>query len=477
MRAAEQIVNILGGRSILPPAVFIPAGLGFDAASFPITPTINDPGGMALATGDAGITPQAMFDLFSTARSAPDITYFVGPAGTGSDSNNGTSAGTPFATIGKAITAANAGSFKALVKIANGGATDFFRALGPAGAIPANDIAFTATGGRITTGTFDNFGTFTLDATLTNCYSLALTSIDRVCNRLVQSAFKTYGVFTNTDHTKTVDATTLNATTPTTADLWATDATKIYIRRVDGAVPTPTNTRIYRGSVSLFKFTTAVNVYMENIDAEGGDTVGTFNYLLAAQSALKRVFVANNCSAKYAGGVINTSAKGFGIDGMHGLAYLYGCEASANATDGINFHDNVASGLQWLTVNCSGTDNGRGTSQSNNGHTGHETATGIDLAGYYPNNRGGSVRHIIATKSLFAGTYSTDLGDVTMGGTVPPTAFQVDNASTMWVDRTKAPMPGGQNAYMSTTGAIMHRRNAKSGPGSITGGAGTIDNY
>lgn len=223
---------------------------------------------------------------------------------------------------------------------------------------------------------------------------------------------------TNKDFAKLADAATLNSTTPTTADLWATDASKIYIRRVDGAVPTPTNTRLYRSGVALFAFSTAVNVYVEGIDGEGGNSAATFDYRLTAASALKRVFVAKNCSAKYAGGVVNTASRGFGIESLKGLAYLYGCEGSACATDGINFHDAQANGLQALTVNCSGTDNGRGFSTSNNGHTGHETVVGIDLAGYYPNNRGGSCRWVNSSKVLYTGTYSSDLGDG-VGGCVP----------------------------------------------------------
>jgi hypothetical protein len=68
------------------------------------------------------------------------------------------------------------------------------------------------------------------------------------------------------------------------------------------AVPTPTNTRLYRSTVVLFKFTSAINVFVENIDAEGGSTNAAFDYLLSSVSASRRVFVAKNCTAKYAGG-------------------------------------------------------------------------------------------------------------------------------------------------------------------------------
>lgn len=446
-------------RGGISPSVFIPSGVGFDTTTFPISPYINDPGGMARATGSAGTTPEAMFDSASNVRTNPEIVYYVGPGG--SDGNNGTSYATRLASIGSAITKANAAAKKAQVLI---DAAEMPRALGPAGVIPLYDIAFEAVGGKVNVGTFDSFGTFTLDGTFTNCYSLALTNVDRVCNRLLQSV---YG--TNVDNALQASPTALNNAT-VTQDMWAVDASKVYIRRLDGAVPTPTNTRIYRSSVILFKFTTAVNVWVNGIDAEGGDTVGSFNYLLSSQSALTRVFVAKNCSAKYAGGRVNTSAKGFGFDSMKGLAYLYGCEGSANATDGINFHDNQNSGLMALTVNCSGTDNGRGISQSNNGLTSHEGIPLIDIAGYYPNNRGGSVRCVGTSKTLCAGTYSSDLGDVIMGGSTGPTAFQTDVAAQMWCDRTKADVTAAQQAYMASTNTSILKRNIAATPGIIGGG-------
>ncbi|SEN67087.1 hypothetical protein [Bradyrhizobium sp. OK095] len=480
MRRSKKLLFLSSALIALTVSVFVPPALGFDTASWPINPTIRDPGGLTLATGDAGISPEALFDLQSPARVSPGIQYWVGAPGSSpapSDSNNGLSPATPLASMTKAIQLANAsGQSSARVNVMAG---EYFRALGPAGTVPTIDIAFVAYGGRVVTGTFDNFSTFTLDATYTNCYSLALTSIDRVGNRLAKSGFATYGVQTNTDHSKLADPATLQATAPTTSDLWATDATKIYIRRVDGAVPTPTNTRIYRSGVFLFYFNQAVNVYVEGIDAEGASSAATFDYRLSAQSALKRVFVAKNCSAKYAGGVVNTTSRGFGIESMKGLAYLYGCEGSACATDGINFHDALASGLQWLTVNCSGTDNGRGTSQSDNGLTAHELCIGMDLGGYYPNNRGGSVRCVNGSKTLCAGTWSSDLGDVAMGGAITSVTFQTDNTAIMWCFRCKPNFNVLNAAYIdynASTGTVIHLCQPHANAGTH-GGGGTIDTY
>lgn len=450
-------------------SVFIPVGLGFDTTSFPIAPKINDPGGLSLATGDAGTTPEAMFDLFSTARSAPVTTYYVGVGG--ADANNGLSPATKKLSLSNTITTANATGQPA--KIVSDGSVEYPRQISFNGVSPTVDLYITTASGRATFGLFEQSSVFTpfaIDATNTNCYSMTLANADRVTNRLAQNAFGW-----NRDFTNFASAVALNSATLTN-DGFVIDTGKIYIRRLDGTAPTYTNTRIYRSAgVNNFKITSAVNIFIENCDGEGGQN-GVFDYQMSVKQTVNKVFVAKNCTARYGGGVSSVDCKGFAVNGMKGLAYLYGCDGSANATDGINFHDTVASGQQFLTVNCSGSDNGRGTNQSCNGLTWHEACVGVDLAGNYPNNRGGSVRNAAgASKALCAGTYSTDLGDTGLGGTTTPTCFYFDNGTVVWCDRTKAGLASG-SAYNAISGATIHRRNSKTAGASDTG-AGTIDTY
>jgi hypothetical protein len=78
---------------------------------------------------------------------------------------------------------------------------------------------------------------------------------------------------------------------------------------------------------------------------------------------------------------------------------------------------------------------------------------------------------------LLAGTYSSDLGDIALGGVTPPTAYEVDNTATMWCDRTKDGMTGGQQAYAASgAGTTIHKRNVHASAGA-SGGTGTIDTY
>ncbi|MGG2368007.1 DUF1565 domain-containing protein, partial [Salmonella enterica] len=74
----------------------------------------------------------------STVQTSPAATYYV--AATGSDSNNGTSSGTPFATLSKAITTANTGGVATKIYMASG---TYYRASLPGSTpvYPAVDLA------------------------------------------------------------------------------------------------------------------------------------------------------------------------------------------------------------------------------------------------------------------------------------------------------------------------------------------------
>jgi hypothetical protein len=447
--------------------VYLPSGLGFDTGNFPINPSLYDPGGMALASGNAGLSPEHAFDRLSNARINPMTIYRVGPGG--SDANSGFSSATKKLSIGGCFTAGNATGAPYAVVLDDG--VDFYRQMGPANVVPTQDVYITTvSGGRARVGLFEQASVYTpfaVNGTYSNVYSMPLANADRVCNRLAQNV---YG--SNTDHDLYASVAALSAATLTN-DGYALDGTNIHIRRVDSQKPTYTNTALYRASgVHNFVFSSPVNVFVENIDAEGGMN-GVFEYNMTTKQSATKIFVAKNATASYGGGNVNTECRGFGAFGMKGLMYLDGCGGRANATDLISGHDPVSSGTQVLSVNCWGIDSGRSGHLSCNNWTLHEDCVGIDIAGNYKFGRGGNVRSVSA-RALCAGTYSSDLGD----GQVGPAAFFADTGHEMWCDRTKADLPrGGSNiAYYAVTGSKVHLSNARSS-GAINGGGGVIDAY
>lgn len=460
-------------------AVFIPAGLGLDA-TYGFNPYLNDPGGMLTAIGDAGVAPEAVFDSKSTARSAPVTTYYHDPSRP-DNSGNGLTLGTAKQTLSACITLGNASGQPYLIYTEG---VENFRATGPAGTDPTQDCAIVARTGHALFGTHDNFTLPTkTDPTYTNLYVGTLANVNRLVNRLVQNTDGNnvdYAVYSAATH-GSLTAALVAANASTGIDVLVVDSGggKWYAIRADGAQPTPTNSRLYRSAVTLFNFQSNVNIYLENLDAEGSSPIVVTR---SVQQTVSKVFVCKNVSAKYGGGVVDIGSRGFSIYNFKGMAYLYNCTAMANATDGFNFGDSVASGLQFVVVNPIANDNGRkfdqsgSTNQSCNGVTAHNGAVGMIIGGTALRCHGGAARFINTVKVLLSGLRANDLGDVVFGGTITPTAFQADNSCEMWCDRTKADVAANDNSYVVTTGAIQHMRNVYASPGTMSG-AGTRDGY
>lgn len=452
----------------------LPAGLGWDGATYPITPTLSDTPGAGVV-GSVGVTPEALFDAKSTARTAPGATFYVSP--TGVNTNTGTSSGAAFRSLYKAIEAANAARVPSRIVIAAGiyerSNSFYFTSVAP-----TVDVALVATGGRVVTGTFDLFTASTRDATNTRCFTVAVANCDRVLDTGVANELGNHREMVNV-----ADAAACNAT----PNSWSLVSGTLYIHRGDEAAITTTNTRVYRNQPQNFMVQTAINLYMggdgtgSGFDLEGspGTGVALLTMGAGAATAAKKVAVLANSTFKYGGGVIGTATVGLAVSGWNGLVVAFNCQADANATDGFNGHDpyTVPSPL-LLTVNCSAVDNGRGASQSCNGWTIHEDMVAVDVGGLYRRNRGGTVRDINASRAyLFGTTVADDLGDVRMGGSIPPTAIRADDTATIWCDRVKVVMPRGQMAYTTgTSTATIHRRSCAP-VAQPDYGPGVIDTY
>lgn len=465
--------------ALLPHA--IPLGLGWDNVNFPVSPALMDPGGITPKLGSVGISPEAMFGRFSTALSAPGATFYVET--TGSDSNAGTQAA-PFLSWWKAFQAANAAGVPTKIVTVNGGL--WYRANGPTGTSPLVDVALVSPTNRVVVGTFDNL-TFALDTTFTNCYSVTLSNAERVYDLKKVDQWGNY--------VDLVDFGTSAGTTAVTAlnaagavNGWAFDstATKLYVRRADNTPVTSLNTRVARSGVSLFSFSSAVNVYMGDggvggiggFDMEGGGPSGPFYYASTPPGSVLKCVAISQCTSKYGGYRAHTNANGFGVDSIYGLAYFYKCASNCNYRDGFNHHNSYSAAATYmLTVNCTAHDNGRGTATSCNGWTSHDTCVSMDVAGYYAGNHGGTVRSVNAAKALFCGTVvENDLGDTVNGGIIPPTAFTCDNTVTYWLDQCAVNMPAGTRGYYPTTGTQMLLRNVWP-THAIAGGSGTLGTW
>ena len=420
-----------------------------------------------------GRDTRGVLRLFSTARSAPVNTYYVSTAG--NDSTGNGSSGTPYRTINKAIQIGNAAAAPYLVYVAAGTYNRTQSFTSNVGTKPTQDAAFVATGGRVQVGSWDDFTAPTLDATYGNCYSYAITLVDSVIDLTRMDRFGRYVVLRNVPTAARCNV---------TPDSWAFVAGTLYINRADGLAVLNTNTRVIRQNFVL-NIDTTKSLFLggatasDGFDLMGGQASGLLDSQTTTPSATPHAVVASNCTFRFAGGLQGTSARCVNLESHHGCHAFFRCSADGGATDGFNLHNTYAAATTgMLTVNCAGIDNGRGASTSCNGWTNHEDSWGLDVAGFYEGNRGGSARSVNAALALFAGTcIRYDQGDIIQGGSIPPTAFRTDNTSQYWLDGVRVDGMTGSYAAVAQDGtaAIYHRNCQFSGL--AIGGAGTVAVY
>ncbi|MGO1607586.1 MAG: DUF1565 domain-containing protein [Brevibacterium yomogidense] len=468
--AVDTYVSTLPVITRLPGPVSIPAASGWDTAYW-INFTLGTlPGGQGMY-GGADVTPEQLFDAHSTARSAPEATFWVSPNGI--DTNAGTQAA-PFRSIGQAIQAANTAAVPTRINVAGGLYSRLNSTYRSSADIPAVDIALVATGGRVDVGQFDAPTGMTPDDTYTNTYSQVLSN----CERLVDTTRRTaHGLYP--DLLPVATAALCNDRPGT----WALQDGRLYVNRLDGAEPTAANTRIYRFVNSGIYLTQARNFYMggngtgDGFDVSGG-AAGALWVNPATPSPTNRLIVAANCTFRYAGWAQSANARGVTLESWNGLAAFFNCDASGNATDGFNAHNNKgAAKVRLLTVNCSATDNGRGTALSCQGLTTHGNVVSVDLGGRYVSNRGGNVFNVNTSRALLAGTYCRDdQGDIIHGGTIPPTGIRVGGGAQIWCDRTMVDQPRGTYAYYAEGNGTIHKRGTWPAP-QPDAGAGTFTTY
>lgn len=123
-------------------------------------------------------------------------------------------------------------------------------------------------------------------------------------------------------------------------------------------------------------------------------------------------------------------------EGVNGLIWFVGCDASGGATDCWNWHDVVANTQSYIvTENCTGMQaNPIGAPYvSCNGWTNHDSCIAVDIAGRYSRNSGVSLHTINTSKTLLVGTEVRDsLGDRHNGGGNFPAELKAEDTAQIW---------------------------------------------
>ena len=457
----------------------IPVGLGWDPANFPLSLSIVQSFGLAPQFGSVGFTPEQLFNLKSTALSAPFATFYV--LQTGVDTNNGLSTGTAVRSIGKGVALANATGQPCKVIIGAGTypRANNFSFNNNVLVAPAVDIAFVARNGRVNAGTYDSFSNPSLDTTNTNCYKItALGSCDRIVDRWAVDQF---GDYVELRYVATP------AIANVTPNSWSFSGTDVYVNRADLVAVTNVNTRAYRSGTESFTMVNQVSVCFvgddgsSGFDMEGSNANGTVDILITTPPGSTGCVVASNCRFLQSGGRVNTVARSFSANSFNGLVALFNCYGGGAQTDAFNFHNTKgATKAMALTVNCTSSNTGRRGNQSCNALTYHEDVVGIDVCGMFNEAHGGTLRNIDTSRCLLVGTFiKNDRGDAVLGGGggFQPAAVVGDNSALIWADTVKIDMPSGTKAWNTlAAGSTILRRNCFP-TGQPDAGPGTFGSY
>ena len=417
--------------------------------------------GASIAAARLDRSPADIFDLFSTARSAPGAVLHVSP--TGSDTSGTGSASLPFRSISKAIRAANDTAVPATVMI-EGGSYPRWASPGYGGAVPSVDIAFIAHGGRVVTGSWDETGNLPTHAQFTNTYYSANSGVDRVLDRLRLDEDGFYP-----EYTYVASAAICNRIPGS----WAYDNGLLHIHRHDGAPVTTANTYVLRPRAAIWSFSNPVSVYLGVADEHSGfDTIGGnsgagFWYEATALPEDMNAVVVEKATFRYNGGVatVPSGADGVRMRSLHGLALFSDCDSSNNTRDGFSAGNAVAGASNTLvTVNCRAIRNGDrrsgyNFSQSDNAYTLHDDTMGCDIAGDFRESSGGTVRNVGTTRGLMIGTrIGDDRGDRMVGGIVAPGAVVADEGARIWLDRVHLDMAPAAHPLRAAAGAEIRTR-------------------
>ncbi|AKM09227.1 hypothetical protein [Croceicoccus naphthovorans] len=418
-------------------------------------------------------SPAEIFDLFSTARSAPANTYYVSP--TGSDNDGQGTESLPWRSIWKAVEAANASGQPAKVIVRAG---EYGKPTNPSMFIamrPTVDIAFIAKGGRVVTGTWDDYANPPKDGTQTNCYGWSVATVDRVIDLSRHDADGFHPDLLR------VDTAAICNRTPGS---WAFVNGKIYVNRHDGKAVTNRNVRVLRSGGGTWRFDAPTSVYLgaddtiSGFDTIGGSASAGFHYQPTAKPGSMKAVVVERSTFNYCGSdAIN--ANGTIIGDLHGLALFVDCDASNNAKDGFSGsnYGGLDTDCHLVTVNCRSILCGRNAALSCNSFTLHEDVVGADFAGEFGRTNGGTIRCVAQSLTWLAGTrIFADRGDIVLGGTTPPGAIVANESAQIWADRVRIAMPPATTHAHADNAAAVHLR-AMPPLRSAPQGTGLVDNW
>jgi hypothetical protein len=464
----------------LPRAISVPLGLGWNQTNYPIAPTVTLPlGGQRV--GSAGYDPFTS-PAYLAAVNGPQ--YYV--SSTGNNTNNCLTAATACASITYVVGLANAGAVPATINIYKSNSSGILGRVASqwtTSAKPTVDLVVRSVNGRSILGVFDS-AVWTTNATYSNVSQTTRSSVLRVVDPARIDRFGLY-----TEYGKVTSLLACSQTPGT----WYTDGTTLYVNPFAGESAADQTIRTYL-NVPLWTYTPTVsatplvNLFIDGLDFEGGSDSNFLIGVTASAAVPQKTLAIRNSSFRYGGGGLTGSGAVY-INGWSGLVYIANSDASAGWSDLLNFHNTIPTfaSMYVITVNCSGSDAGRGGFNivSNNAWTAHDSGlVGIDIAGIYQGARGRTFHIVGTSKALAVGTVARDsIGDIGNGGAYQPAEFAAGDGTTgiaeLWLDSVDARPSSSAGVTLIADGAgIVRTRNLPVMRGSaVTTGTATIVPY
>lgn len=404
----------------------------------------------------------------------PDVTPWTNPTtyyvdiNRADNSGDGLSWATAKKSIVAAVQAGNAGTAPYIVNV-RAGTYPLPNGLG-AGSTPTKACALIAVGGRVDTGLFTDL-TWSLDTGTT--YKATQADVRRVLDLATvdQDGLRPDLSF----------AASLAACRTTTGSWWTDNAT-VYVNRADGAAVTNANSRALQmtGNAAVIRMSSGGNMYVSGFDASGGFLP------LVLQAAPSYRFVAEDCTFRYSScddGIVtatkNISQGGVAANDVLGAAFIR-CDASSNQADGFNSHINGGNQAFVFTMDCTGFNNGRAGSTSNNFITTHDGGKWIDLRGVGARNAGANVA--IANDATAMWCIDTfcyaSKGDLMFGGTVAPSDYMVNLAESSGGAKLFLENCAGiSQSSITARFGIVYMRGGKLAKSRLTSNGGSIANF
>lgn len=261
-----------------------------------------------------------------------------------------------------------------------------------------------------------------------------------------------------------------DAADPGATGVFFPDTSTVYVKLPGGVAPTNDNCLALVSTYNVYLPSSAKDFMLDGIDLWGGH----FGSIYA--NGMTGNVIAKRSTIRYASDPTNLRDAVRMVD-VTGLCAFQEVEAFASAKDGFNGTQSTASDMAMLTIECIGQDNGRFTSQSNNGLTLHGTMQGIDVDGQYLDNYGGNVHIINASELWCVGTAARrSKGDASLGGSINPCEFITQHTAQLWRENTFAdPTVPNAAALANDTSFIRSRNHTDVSGGNF--GAGTFEAF